>query len=419
MSSLNKNLARETQFIARDRVFLISLIVVLCLSSISVWSGLAEIRQQNQTIENLVEAHKEDRQVVLSKQGDWGSAAYYSFHFTYDSPSDFAFAAIGQRDSTPWKHRLRMLALQGQIHEHDAGNPPLALIGRFDFAFFSAFVLPLLMIVLLYDLRSSERVAGRHDLLVVTAGNASSLWITRAFIRSAGVFICAVLPLLLAGLLSGTAPPTLLAGVALISVYVLFWALVCSWIASWQHPASVILAALIGTWILLSMIIPASGRMVIDRVVPIPSGAEILMTQREAVNDAWDLPKEVTMSAFVERHPELSDYSEIDKPFEWKWYYAFQQVGDQKTEALSTAYTTGRVQRDKLASWVAFLAPPALLERSLQGLAETDVSAVIAYEAEVLDFHTALRSYYYPKMFPDEIFDQSALKGLPQFSAKR
>ena len=145
MSAIN-SIVRETEFLARDRVFLVWLAVVLCLSSLAVWSGLAEVRHQHETIARLLSADQQDRTAELAKQADWGSAAYYSFHVTYDPPSDFAFAAIGQRDALPWKHRLRMLALEGQIYEHDAGNPELALIGRFDFAFFAAFVLPLILI---------------------------------------------------------------------------------------------------------------------------------------------------------------------------------------------------------------------------------------------------------------------------------
>jgi ABC-2 type transport system permease protein len=37
------------------------------------------------------------------------------------------------------------------------------------------------------------------------------------------------------------------------------------------------------------------------------------MTQREAVNDAWDLPKAATMDAFVERHPQWAAYMPSSK----------------------------------------------------------------------------------------------------------
>jgi ABC-2 type transport system permease protein len=155
--------------------------------------------------------------------------------------------------------------------------------------------------------------------------------------------------------------------------------------------------------------------MAIDRAVPLPSGADIIMTQREAVNDAWDLPKATTMAAFVERHPQWAAHSAVERPFEWKWYFAFQQVGDQKAQALSEALTAGRQQRDQWAGRLAWLAPPVLLERALQALAGTDVQAGLAYEAQVRAFHAALREFYYPKLFLNEPFDPAALQGLPQF----
>jgi ABC-2 type transport system permease protein len=409
---------RETAFLARDRLVWAWWLVVLCLSVLAVSAGLSEIRQQQATIARLVEADRADRLNVLKTQKDWGGAAYYSFHLTFDPPSAFAFAALGRRDDAAWKHRVRMLALEGQIHERDAGHPVLALIGRFDFAFLAAFVLPLVLIVLLHDLRASERVAGRHDLLVATAGQPARLWPLRAALRAGGVFVCAALPLVVAAGLSGTAAPTLIAASALLFIYLLFWTVVCVAVGAWQQTGEVILATLVALWILLGVVVPAAGRMAIDRAVPVPSGSDIIMTQREAVNDAWDLPKATTMAAFVERHPQWAAYTAVERPFEWKWYYAFQQVGDQKAQALSEAYTAGRMTRDRLAGWLASIAPPVLLERSLQSLARTDFRASLAYEARVRAFHASLREFYYPKLFRDERFEPAAIETLPHFAVQ-
>jgi ABC-2 type transport system permease protein len=406
---------RETSLLARDRSVWAWWLIVLCLSTLAVLAGLSEVRQQKATIARLIQADRADRQAALKAQKDWGGAAYYSFHLTIEPPSDFAFAALGRRDDAAWKHRVRMLALEGQIHERDAGHPVLALIGRFDFAFLAAFVLPLALIVLLYDLRASERVAGRHDLLVASAGHPARLWRLRAGLRASGVFFCAALPLLVAAGLSGSAAPTVLAACALLLVYLLFWTWVCAAVAAWQQTGEVILATLVSLWILLGVVVPAAGRMAIDRAVPLPSGADIVMTQREAVNGAWDLPKATTMTAFVERHPQWAAYAAVERPFEWKWYYAFQEVGDQKAQALSDAYTAGRRERDRLAGWLAVIAPPVLLERSLQTLAGTDLRALLAYEAGVRAFHASLRAFYYPKLFRDERFEPAELDAMPRF----
>jgi ABC-2 type transport system permease protein len=416
-ASLGFALRREAGLLARDGSVWAWWLVVLCLSALAVSAGLFEVHHQKATLARLAEADRADRMAVLNAQKDWGSAAYHSFHLTYDPPSDFAFAALGRRDDTAWKHRVRMLALEGQIHERDAGNPVIALIGRFDFAFFAAFILPLVLIVLLHDQHAAERVAGRHDLLVATAGRATRLWCLRAGLRAGGVFVAAALPLLVAAALSGTSLHTIGVACGWLLLYVLFWTAVCAALGAWQQAGEVILATLLVLWMLLGIVVPAAGRMVIDRMVHIPSGADILLLQREAVNKAWDVPKAATMQPFVERHPQWAAYAAVERPFEWKWYYAFQQVGDQQAQAVSEAYTAGRKERDRLAGTLALFAPPVLLERSLQSLARTDVQAVLDYEARVRAFHVELRDFYYPKLFRNEPFEQEALKAMPHFGA--
>ena len=111
------------------------------------------------------------------------------------------------------------------------------------------------------------------------------------------------------------------------------------------------------------------------------------MLQRETVNDAWDLPRDATMTPFFEQHPEWSDYQAVASSFEWQWYYAFQQVGDQRTETLPKAYRQGKLQRDRMAAWASILTPPALIERILQALAKTDLKASMAYEEKVRAYH--------------------------------
>lgn len=194
-----------------------------------------------------------------------------------------------------------------------------------------------------------------------------------------------------------------------------FLTLLCHRISAWRKPGSVILMTLIMIWVSTAVIFPASARLAIDRSSPIPSGADILMLQRETVNDAWDLPRDVTMDAFFNKHPQWSDYEPVSSSFEWQWYYAFQQVGDQRTEQLSSAYLNGRLQREKRATWVSLLAPPILLERSLQSLAKTDLVSSVNYEKRVRAYHKELRDFYYPKFFRNEPFDKSELSNLPQF----
>ena len=413
--SLLRELRREGGLLARDRALGVWVLLTLVLAGAAVLSGLQEVAAQRASLSHMAELDRIDREDAQRKHPDWGSTAYYSFHLTYDAPSNFAFAALGLRDQEPWKHRIRMLALEGQIHERDAGNPVLALTGRFDFAFFAAFVLPLVLIGVLHDLQAQERRAGRHALLMATATGPGRPWRTRALLRGGAVLGAALLPLLAGGVVEGTGLTVLLTASAFVLLYGLFWGVLAYALAARNTASAVILAMLLGLWATFSVVVPASLKAGIDAAVPLPEGADILLTQREAVNDAWDLPKAVTMDAFLARHPEWAPYGEVTTPFAWKWFFAFQQVGDQTAEPLSLAYRAGREARDELAATLVWLAPPARLERALEALASTDLRAHFAYKDRVRAFHGQLRAFYYPLLFKDEPYDPEVLAALPAF----
>jgi ABC-2 type transport system permease protein len=409
------SLKNEFKFSLRDKVFWLWMLVILTLSGLACTLGSFELKRQQATIERLIEADREDREAVANKLKDWGSAAYYSFHLTYDSPSEFAYAAMGQRDSQAWKHRVRMLALEGQIYESDIGNPSVALIGRFDFAFIAAFIFPLILIILLHDLKARERQAGRDKLLEATVLRPRSLWLSRLSMRLITATLCLVLPMLIAGTVNSVPTLTLLSASILVVIYAVFWAGICYCFAAWQKPASTLLMSLISLWLLMAVVIPAGLKLTINQIVSIPSGSDILLLQRETVNDAWDLPREQTMDAFFERHPQWADYEKVEGSFEWQWYYAFQQVGDQVAEPVVDAYRRGKQTRDQAATIASLLSPPSLLERCLEALADTDQSAMIDYENRVRQYHASLREFYYPKFFENQAFDKAELANRPQF----
>ena len=128
----------ELFFLMKDKAALLWMMIAFVSAMTAVLLGLNEVHQQRTALAELQKLDRVERELALEDQSDWGSAAYYTFHLTYDPPSDFAFAAFGERDVSPWKHRIRMLALEGQIYETDADNPDFALIGRFDYSFVAA-----------------------------------------------------------------------------------------------------------------------------------------------------------------------------------------------------------------------------------------------------------------------------------------
>ena len=173
----------------------------------------------------------------------------------------------------------------------------------------------MLLIVLLHDLKSQERENRRLNLLVANSGSASSPFRMRAILISLLVALASGVPHVIGAFWSNTPATVLSAAVLALALNIGLWAYLCYVVANREHASSNLLGQLLGFWLALVIVVPTIGRIAIEYVVPVPSGASIQMTQREAVNDAWDLPKDVTMQAFVERHPQWASYSDINQPY--------------------------------------------------------------------------------------------------------
>jgi len=406
---------RELRFALRDSVVVLTLIVGAFLAAFTIFSGLKEISAEEAQIERVQQMIDSDRAYALKDQSDAGSAAYYAFHFTYDPPSALAFAARGVRDDLPWKHRIRMLALEGQIYETDAGNPELSRVGKLDFAFVAAFLLPLLLILLLHDLKAGETRNNRWTFLSAISGNGSSVLQGRALLRAGLLFVCVMTPFVIAAIMSAASAKSVFIVLVVVAVNVAFWSWLSLFITARVEAGPTAAALLLGVWFVLAVALPVGGKLMVENAAPVPKGGELLLTQRETVNDAWDFPREATMTPFYERHPEWANAKPVSEGFDWYWYYAFQQVGDQRVEKMSQKLHEGVALRDRAMGFISLVSPPLLVDRTLASAAQTDIVSFQAYDQCVRDFHAALRDFHYGMLFGDSEYSAEVMDRLPLF----
>jgi ABC-2 type transport system permease protein len=409
----------ELRLFLRQRAAVPTLLVMMLLASAAVLAGMAEIARQTDAIARIQPQQADDVAAIarwVSQDGDAGSAAYYTFHATWDTPSSLAFAALGQRDVVPYLLRVRALGLEGQLHESENYNAELALPGRFDWAFVLIYLAPLLLIILLHDLQSSEREAGRMGLLQAMAPPHARLWQRRIGLRMAALFAALIVPFLLGALASGSRPAAVLAVVLLAAAYLLFWAWVAHGIGRWQLSSLANAAALVASWLCLTLIVPALAHMVIQSAIPVRQGVELTLAQREAVHAGWDRPKAATMQAFFNAHPEWRQTAPVTSGFHWKWYYAFQHVGDMHVANQVAAYRQGLEARDRWTRRLGIILPAVGVQTVIHRLANTDLRAQLAYQDRIREFHAQLRRFYYPYIFNEQPFRQAEFSQAPRWS---
>jgi ABC-2 type transport system permease protein len=408
---------REASFLLRSGTALAAFLLLAALASVSVAIGLRDVAVQEAAIERMIALQADDALAVKKHAGnDAGAAAYYRFHATWDAPAPLAFAALGQRDVSPTMLRVRALALEAQIYESEAGNPELALPGRFDFAFVLIYLAPLVLIALLHDLWSSEREAGRLASLQAMPFARWRVWSARALVRSALVALALLIPFLV-GAMSRSASVTEIAqSVGLILALVVVWTAAALIVAARGARSAANAATLAALWFALTLIAPAAANLAINAATPIPQGAALVRENREAVHDAWDLDRNATLTRFYQSHPEWAGSVPVGIAFDWKWYYAFQQLGDERVATMSRAYRAGVALREQRAGLVSWALPPIAIQRGLHRLANTDVSAQLAYQDRVRAFHDRLRRFYYPYLFDGTPFTPAQFDTAPEYA---
>lgn len=410
----------EWTLLLRSKVAVAGLALLAALTVASLISGVQRIDSQREAIARIAGLQAEDMAALVAKNGasqDAGTAAYYSFHPTWNPPSPLAFAAVGMRDVAPFVLRVRALGLEAQIHDGDAFNPELALAGRFDFAFLLTFLAPLFVIVLFHDLRSAERESGRERTLASLPGSLTRLYGRRAVVKGLALSLCLGVPFAVVAVQQGVPALQIVGVLALMVAYLAFWvAVAVAVLVAWRSWASSTNAAtLAAVWVTVALVLPALSNVAIEQSIPVEQGAEIARAQREAVNGAWDIPREDTMKRFYAKYPEWSDSAPLGTAFHYKWYLAFHQNGDDSVAPMSAAYREGIEERTKAANSLGWVLPPVGLQAALTRMADTDMQAHLAYQDRIRAYHGELRRFYYGFLFGDKPFPEEDYGRAPEF----
>lgn len=408
----------ELRLLLRGRLSVVALALLALLSIAAIAAGMAEVSRQRAAIAAIPAAQAEDIAAVadyVDRTKDAGSAAYYSFHPTWDAPSPLAFAALGMRDVVPYILRVRALGLEAQIYDGDTFNPELALPGRFDFAFVLVFLAPLFAIALVHDLVSGEREAGRLRTLTALPRGGSALMRRRTWLRLGLLWAVLAVPFTVGAIVSGVGVGTIVLILAVIAAYLSFWIGLAALIERLRWSSIANAATLAACWLVLVLIVPMLAHVAINRAVPVDQGAEIALAQRERVNHAWDIPREETMRRFYASHPRWAGSAPLGPEFHYKWYLAFHQNGDMSVANQVRAYRAGLERRDAAAHALGWVLPSVGVQALLTRLAETDLAAQLAYQDRIRDFHRRLREFYYAYVFNDRPFGNEDFARAPAY----
>jgi len=392
-------------FKAEKGLVIFSILMILA-GAYGIFTGHAEIQKQNAQISNLSTLYT-DNVRELKKQfpadADAGDVAYYHSYFAKHLPDGWASLSVGQRDVNPSYLKIRLLALQGQLYNSENTNPNQLAVGSFDLAFVFVFLLPLFIIAISFNLLSADKENGTLTMVLSQPISLARFCFSKLLFRFLLILVVIAL-LLAAGIMwsGAVADIRVLFWFIAIILYSLFWFGVVCCIVVLNKSSAFNAVSLIGIWLVLTIIFPTTINILAEYNKPVPDGMEITMKQRDEVHKGWDRPKDETMQRFFLSYPQHKNTAPIVGRFQWKWYFAFQELGDQSVAKQSIIYVKKLQERENYTSTWSIISTPAAFQKMLNASAATDLQQHLDFLASVGQFHEELKAYYYPFLFQDK-----------------
>lgn len=368
----------EWRQLARSRVAMIALVLVLLLSAVAAATAVAH-RDSNADIRARFQATADQR--FDDQPARHPHRVVHYGHFVFRP-----LPALAAFDPGVDSFTGNMIYLEG--HRQNSANfgdvRQSSLLARFGLmtpAFVLQLLAPLVMIFVAFGIVARDREAGtlRQSL---SLGISSGHVLLGKYVALAGVVAVMMLPgaLTLAWLVAAEGAPALPAAALLggYAVYLLVWAALVLLVSAWASQARAALLALLALWAATAVLVPRVAPTVALGAAPLPTRLETdIAIQRDlrAMGDSHN-PDDPFFTAFRERTLARYGVARVeDLPVNYRGLLALE--GERMTSSLFDRYAAQQFaqQREQagIVSLAAILSPSIAIQRLSMAAAGTDL----------------------------------------------
>jgi ABC-2 type transport system permease protein len=349
-----------------------------------------------------------------------GYFGYYQFHPVWQKPSAWSALIHGERSEAASHTRVRLLGLQGQLSNTATGNIAAMPIGKLDLSFILIYLMPLLIAALSLNLLAEEKASGRWSLLASQVANSGMLLTKKMLIAAGLLAIVNIVILLAAVVLTDIRLDGLWWQIAAVLLaYQLCWFVITGSIISLQRSAIFNSLLFISLWIIFAFVLPGMAYLFQTQQQQPAEHVSMLFDQREFMHDSWDKDQQADFDQYLQDYPQWqATAAELDKPFDWRWYYAMQHMSDVIVADAVAQFRASRLHSHQLGEQFAWFSPVMRLQYSMNRLADTDMLASQTFLDQIAVYQQQLRDYLFIFYFFDKPFTLDDFADIPQFDYK-
>lgn len=336
-------------------------------------------------------------------------------------PESLSFIATGQSDMYTHFKSPTVYGNNFALDYSEMTNPVQLLFGNFDLSFVIIYLLPLLIIAFTFNILSKEKELGNLRLIAAQPISTIKWLLQKTGIRYLIFTVITLLTLLIVvAFFSSEAFENIgsLFGLLLLfAAYNLFWFVLAFIVNLKINNSSKNALTLIGFWLFIVLILPATINQIGSSLYPTPSRLKMINEIRLIKKENEEKQNEI-LDDYLRNHPEMAQGSDKEKFGFWHNYFASEKVMEEKTKPLLTEYDLQLEKQQKLIGIFEFLSPAILMQQSLNKIAGTSETHYNDYKKQVFEFSDEWRNYLVPMLFKQQKFTVKNYKELPTFSYK-
>lgn len=441
----------EWQILRRERGFQVALLTLLILSGCAIQNGVQRQISWFNTVTRILSEQQSDRHFLLSafeqetnletiagrtlSRNEQGRAntlrlvaklptslAYFGgTTYALLIPSRLGSLSTLNIDRFPNRFLINAHSQRTVLERADQISPFSQMTGPFDLAMLIGIVVPLMVIVLCYDIVSAEREQGLLSLSTIQTTQPALRYGIKLLVRITPPTLILIASILLASWLSLTnsVEPSLTWRTAILCLATLMylgcWGMLCLLVNTFNGSSATNALLLLSLWCSLVLLAPTGLSAEFTRRFATITGAELVQKEREIQADVRPQGRDL-QAAYYEAHPEdRPEDANKDRFGQARWDIISHHVDRRMAEVIDRKYAGATLRQQCLARWQAI--SPAIAWRTLvDEISGVSEGQFFRFQQTARDFHTAFKAYFLPGMMSRREFVRSDVENMPRFT---
>ncbi|WP_339922870.1 DUF3526 domain-containing protein [uncultured Cyclobacterium sp.] len=397
----------EWKHLWRTRSKVIALLLFMALSLYAMNNGYAIYTKQSLESNEILSAQEADFKTVSAwmdkeHKGPEGKdyvdisetlwAIWYTPSWKVKQPSPMMVYSIGQSGNFGYYKKVMEWST---IYDNDLiqeiANPEQLAASYLDFGFAVLYLGPLLLIILLYNIKGFEQDHHMIGLLKVQV-NSFAKWLMA---RISFYYLLVIATILFLMIIYGGIAGVLLTNTwafitffITVALYLLFWTVILSLIMAMNTGSTIKAVSMSAIWLVLAVLIPGSVHQWMALSHPSSYMTEFLDAQRNGRNELYamysfsqDSLQKVLLDPKLELHQTLAGKdSLIEEPLISN---ALPYLANRKTSKAAADIEKANEERNRLIQASYFFNPVTFFQNRLNAICETDYYAYKRFREQI------------------------------------